>query len=62
MWMNFADLLLSVETNILCIKYDRENLVYLVFEFLVILWQFLEELMIDLNEIQKAVVTNKRLS
>lgn len=62
MWMNFADLLLSVKTNILCIKYDRENLVYLLFEFLVILWQFLEELMIDLNEIQKAVVTNKRLS
>ena len=62
MWMNFADLLLSVETNILGIKYDRENLVYLLFEFLVILWQFLEELMIDLNEIQKAVVTHKRLS
>ena len=61
MWMNLADFLLGVETNILCVINDRKDLVYLLFEFLVRLGEFSEELMIDLDEIQEAVVTHQRL-
>ena len=61
MWMNLADFLLGVETNVLCVINDRKNLVYLLLEFLVILGEFSEELMIDLDQIQEAVVTHQRL-
>ena len=61
MWMNLADFLLGVETNVLCVINDRKDLVYLLLEFLVILGQFSEELMIDLDQIQEAVVTHQRL-
>ena len=61
MWMNLADFLLGVETNVLCVINDRKDLVYLLFEFLVRLGQFSEELMINLDKIQEAVVTHQRL-
>ena len=49
--MNLTDLFLGVETNVLCIINVRKNLVYLLFELLVIFRQFVEELVIDLDEI-----------
>ena len=62
MWMNLADLLLGVETNVLCVINDRKDLVYLLLEFLVRLGEFSEELMIDLNQVQEAVVPHQRLA
>ena len=61
MWMYLADFLLGVETNVLCVINDRKDLVYLMLKLLVRLGQFPEELMIDLDEIQEAVVTHQRL-
>ena len=62
MWMNLADFLLGVKTNVLCVINDRKDLVYLLLEFLVRLGEFSEELVIDLNQIQEAVVTHQRLA
>ena len=62
MWMNLADFLLGVETNVLSVINDRKDLVYLMFEFLVRLWEFSEELVINLDKVQEAVVTHQRLA